>query len=71
MNRVIIFLTVLLVLFSSPLFSDTQHVVAKGETLYSISRKYGITVNELCNENNISQSQVLKVGQKLTIPSFG
>lgn len=69
MNRVIIFLTVLLVLFSSPLFSDTQHVVAKGETLYSISRKYGITVNELCNKNNITQSQVLKVGQKLTIPN--
>ena len=69
MNRVIIFLTVLFVLFSSPLFSDTQHVVAKGETLYSISRKYGITVNELCNKNNISQSQVLKVGQRLTIPS--
>ena len=30
------------------------HEVQKGETLYSISRKYGISVGELCSENNIS-----------------
>lgn len=69
MNRVNFFIAILVLLFSSPLFPDAQHVVAKGETLYSISRKYGITVNELCNKNNITQSQVLKVGQKLVIPS--
>ena len=69
MSRVNFFIAILVLLFSSPLFSDTQHVVAKGETLYSISRKYGITVNELCSKNNITQSQVLKVGQKLVIPS--
>lgn len=69
MSRVLFFITILVLLFSSPIFSDAQHVVAKGETLYSISRKYGITVNELCSKNNITQSQVLKVGQKLVIPS--
>ena len=70
MSRVTFFIAVLTLLFSFPLFSDTQHVVAKGETLYSISRKYGVTVNELCNKNNITQSQVLKAGQKLVIPSM-
>ena len=69
MSRVNFFIAILVLLFSSPLFSDAQHVVVKGETLYSISRKYGITVNELCSKNNITQSQVLKVGQKLVIPS--
>ncbi|MBP3416073.1 MAG: M23 family metallopeptidase [Spirochaetaceae bacterium] len=69
MNRIFLSATALMLLALAPLFSDTSHVVAKGETLYSISKKYSITVNELCSENNISQSQVLKVGQKLTIPS--
>ena len=69
MSKVSFVIAVLVLILSSPLFSDTQHVVAKGETLYSISRKYGVTVNELCSKNNISQSQVLKVGQKLVIPS--
>lgn len=45
------------------------HVVAAKETYYSISKKYGITVDELCNANGITTSHVLKVGQKLTIPS--
>ena len=45
-----------------------EHVVAKGETLYGISRKYGITVDELVSANNMDSSSVLKIGQKLKIP---
>ena len=41
----------------------------KGETLYSISRKYGISVGELCSANNISTSSVIKTGQNLKIPT--
>lgn len=44
------------------------HKAEKGETYYSISRKYGITVDELCAANNISSSDILRVGQSLTIP---
>lgn len=69
MTRLIFFITLIGLLLAAPVFSDTSHVVAKGETLYSISRKYGITVAELCTENKITQSQVLKVGQKLVIPA--
>lgn len=69
MNRIFFSVIVLVLMVLTPLFSDTTHVVSKGETLYSISRKYGITVNELCNENSISQSQVLMVGQRLSIPT--
>lgn len=51
-------------------FAET-HVVVKGETFYSISRSYGITVDELLAANNLEQGAVLKVGQKLTIPVKG
>ena len=60
-----ILISVVLV-FSS---QTASHEVQKGETLYSISRKYGISVGELCSENNISTSAVIKTGQKLKIPT--
>lgn len=41
------------------------HVVQRKETLYSISRKYDITVDELTRENNITS---ITVGQELVIP---
>jgi len=45
------------------------HVVAKGETLYAIARKYDITVDSLAKANTISDPSKLFVGMKLTIPS--
>lgn len=69
MTRLIFSIAIIGILLTGPAFSDSSHVVAKGETLYSISRKYGISVAELCKENSITPSQVLKVGQKLAIPS--
>ena len=56
----------LVLVFSS---QTAFHEVQKGETLYSISRKYGISVGELCSENNLSTSAVIKTGQKLKIPT--
>lgn len=44
-----------------------EHTVAKGDTLYSISRSYNLTVEELCSLNNIKQSEVLKIGQVLLV----
>lgn len=55
--------------FSFSLFADTTYTVKKGDTLYSISKKYQITVPELRAANNLSESDVLKVGVKLVIPS--
>ena len=42
------------------------HTVKKGETLSSISRKYGCTVNDIKKWNNLKNNTV-KVGQKLKI----
>ncbi len=53
---------------SISLFADTTYKVEKGDTLYSISRKYQITVAELRTANNLSENDVIKVGQKLIIP---
>lgn len=44
----------------------TSHVVTSGETLYSISRQYGVTVNDILNANpglteNIMAGQTIKV----------
>lgn len=44
----------------------TYHVVEAGETLYSISRKYGITVDALKSINGLS-GNAISLGQKLKI----
>lgn len=46
--------------------STKTHTVKKGETLSSISRKYGCTVNDLKKWNNLKSNSV-KAGQKLKI----
>ncbi len=43
------------------------HTVQKGETLYKISKKYGIRVEELRKLNHLSANQPLKTGQKLLV----
>jgi len=43
------------------------HEVSAGETLYRISRKYGLTVEELRRLNKISPKSAIYVGQKLIV----
>jgi LysM repeat protein len=43
------------------------HTVQKGESLYRISKKYGISVEELTKLNNLSVDQPLRTGQKLLV----
>lgn len=43
------------------------HIVKKNETLFSISKQYGITVSKLRNLNKLSEEQVIYVGQSLKI----
>ena len=44
------------------------HKIEKGDTLYSISRKYQTNVFHLSELNNISNVNNIKVGQDLVIP---
>ncbi|NNF01457.1 MAG: LysM peptidoglycan-binding domain-containing protein [Bacteroidia bacterium] len=45
---------------------EQTHIVRSGENLTSISKKYGVSVAELKDKNNLSSS-IIKVGQKLSI----
>ncbi|MCI3029183.1 LysM peptidoglycan-binding domain-containing protein [Desemzia sp. C1] len=43
------------------------HVVKSGDTLNKISKQYGVNVNDLIKWNNISDKNVIRVGQTLTV----
>ncbi len=45
------------------------HTVERGDYLYAIAAKYGVSVNEICEWNGIRRNSVLRVGKKLRISS--
>ncbi len=51
----------------STITETASHQVQKGETLFSISKKYGLSVAELRAMNGMSANDVLKMGQNLKI----
>ncbi len=48
---------------------SVTYTVKKGDTLSSIAKKYGITVSQIVNINNIKHPNLIYVGQVLTIPT--
>lgn len=47
--------------------SAKVHVVKAGETLYQISRKYGLTVDQLKQLNDMGKNVTIQPGQKLNV----
>jgi N-acetylmuramoyl-L-alanine amidase len=45
-----------------------EYTITKGDTLWGISRKYGVTVDELREENGLT-SHIIQVGSIIKIPS--
>jgi murein DD-endopeptidase MepM/ murein hydrolase activator NlpD len=45
-----------------------SHTLLQGETLYSLSRRYGVSVTEIMIANNINSPENLSVGSHLIIP---
>ena len=43
------------------------HTVQKGDTLYGISKRYGVSVGELRKLNHLSADQSLRTGQKILV----
>jgi peptidoglycan DL-endopeptidase LytE len=64
------FIVICIVMLMSPtlVFAAKTHRVRKNETLYSLAKKYHVSLNELKSANNLVNNQV-KVGDKLVIPS--
>ena len=47
-----------------------KHTIKGGENLFSISRLYNLTVDELCTINKMAKSNNLTVGDVLTVSNF-
>jgi membrane-bound lytic murein transglycosylase D len=47
------------------------HIVKSGESLWSISRRYGMTVDDLAKANKLKKTSTLRPGQRLTVRSSG
>ena len=50
-----------------PTYEHTYKVV-KGDTLWGISRRYGLTVADICDANNLEENAILPIGKTLYIP---
>lgn len=44
------------------------HTVRRGETLFRIATRYGVTVDSLRRENRIGRTNAIRVGQRLSVP---
>ena len=53
---------------TTPPPSGRIHIVQVGETLYSISRRYGTTYWAIAMANNLANPNVIYAGQRLVIP---
>ena len=61
--------TRLLIAKPNEIFPTTTYKVIKGDTLYSIARRFNTTVNEIIALNNLN-STILSVGQELFVPAI-
>ena len=52
-----------------PMDFPIKYTVEKGDSLWSISRRYGCTVSQICELNGIQENAILKIGKILYIPS--
>lgn len=47
---------------------DREHIIARGDTLSGIAKRYNVSVNELRSANRLS-STTIRIGQRLKIPA--
>jgi murein DD-endopeptidase MepM/ murein hydrolase activator NlpD len=51
--------------------ANSDHVVATGDTLFSLGRKYGVSPFAIADLNRLAHNKSLSVGEQLRIPSGG
>ena len=57
-----------LIVSVAPEASEDSYTVVRGDTLYSIARRFGIDANQIARHNNMSLSSTLLTGMELRIP---
>ena len=71
-TKIMILLVIVVILtMALPLSAHAQartHVVQRGDTLYSIARRYGTSVQAIMSTNGLSNRNFIWVGQRLNIP---
>lgn len=50
---------------ATPQNGSAYHRIEKGDTLFSIAKKYGTTIEKLCELNQLDDNIILKIGQKI------
>ena len=58
----------LIVLFSGAFALGATHTIKKGDTLYSLAKRYKTSVTRLMATNGIKDPTKLKIGQRLSLP---
>jgi len=53
----------------TPTLAGTEHVVVKGDSFYTIGKRYGVTTKAVQDANPGVDSTRLKIGQKVKIPA--
>lgn len=51
-----------------PIEFPVKYKVVSGDSLWSISRRYGVTVSAICELNGIQENAILRIGKILYIP---
>lgn len=59
---------VLMIVLTSPLFAAVTHKVKKGDTLFKLSRNYGVSIASIKSANGLKSDKIL-MGQVLRIPT--
>lgn len=66
MKKIVFFIILVSVIILEA--GQTSHIVQKGDTLYSISKRYGMSVDSLKSLNSLTGTEI-KIGQRLKLES--